>query len=200
MTQRICSIEGCDRPHKGYGWCRPHYRQWKRYGTPTPTLSPIPLPGEDWLPVVGYESLYWVSDSGRVWSKQRVGSHGGILRTPPDAKGYPQVDLARDGKRVHRYVHHVVTDAFLGPIPPGLERRHLDGNPGNNQLGNLEFGTQSANSLDSVRHGTHPNTRKTHCKNGHPYTEQNTYRQPGLRRARRACRTCARVQDQARRR
>lgn len=163
------------------------------------TAPPQDTPDERWLPVVGYEGLYWVSDTGRVWSKRRKGSSGGILRQPPTGKGYGQATLARDGKQVNRYVHHLVTDAFLGPIPPGLERRHRDGNPGNSQLGNLEFGTQSANALDSVWHGTHNNARKTHCKNGHPFTEQNTYWQPGLRPTRRDCRTCRGVRDQARR-
>lgn len=33
MTGR-CSVEGCDRPHFGRGWCGPHYHRWRRYGDP----------------------------------------------------------------------------------------------------------------------------------------------------------------------
>lgn len=50
------------------------------------TAPPQDTPDERWLPVVGYEGLYWVSDTGRVWSKRRKGSSGGILRQPPPAK------------------------------------------------------------------------------------------------------------------
>jgi hypothetical protein len=42
-----------------------------------------------------------------------------------------------------------------------MECRHLDGNPANNQLKNLLYGTRIANAQDRVRHGT--NTRgETH--------------------------------------
>lgn len=34
MTQRTCSIEGCDRIHSGRGYCGPHYQRWHRYGDP----------------------------------------------------------------------------------------------------------------------------------------------------------------------
>jgi hypothetical protein len=28
-----CTIEGCDKPHFGRGWCRKHYARWERLGT-----------------------------------------------------------------------------------------------------------------------------------------------------------------------
>lgn len=34
MAQRICSIENCDRPHYGRGWCQLHYGRWHRHGDP----------------------------------------------------------------------------------------------------------------------------------------------------------------------
>lgn len=40
----------------------------------------------------------------------------------------------------------------------------------------LYIGTQSDNILDSVKAGTHRNTRKTHCPRGHEYTLENTYK------------------------
>ncbi|HEX9766924.1 MAG TPA: HNH endonuclease [Nitriliruptorales bacterium] len=29
---RPCSIDGCDRPHYGRGWCELHYRRWRAHG------------------------------------------------------------------------------------------------------------------------------------------------------------------------
>jgi hypothetical protein len=29
---RVCSVEGCDRPHKGRGYCKLHWRRWKERG------------------------------------------------------------------------------------------------------------------------------------------------------------------------
>jgi hypothetical protein len=43
--------------------------------------------------------------------------------------------------------------AFVGPRPPGLEIRHLDGDPGNNALNNLRYGTRSENLVDKSYHG-----------------------------------------------
>lgn len=33
-AERGCIVEGCDRPHYGLGWCRSHWRRWKRWGDP----------------------------------------------------------------------------------------------------------------------------------------------------------------------
>lgn len=33
-TDRICSIDGCERKHFGRGWCRLHYNRMSRYGRP----------------------------------------------------------------------------------------------------------------------------------------------------------------------
>lgn len=46
-------------------------------------------------------------------------------------------------------------EAFVGDPPaPDAVCRHLDGNPGNNQIANLAWGTQKQNIEDSIRHGT----------------------------------------------
>lgn len=31
---KICRVEGCTKPVKGYGYCLSHYRRYKRYGDP----------------------------------------------------------------------------------------------------------------------------------------------------------------------
>lgn len=146
---------------------------------------------ERWLPVVGYEGLYEVSDLGRVKSLGRQVTRRRIkermLKQPPDRSGYPHVNLWKDGKPESHYVHHLVLAAHVGPCPDGMERRHLDGDPGNSALSNLAYGTSSENNLDQVRHGRHPNASKTHCKWGHEFTPENTYTSAGFRQ----CRECA---------
>lgn len=32
MEKRTCSVDGCEKPHKAYGWCRTHYARWQRHG------------------------------------------------------------------------------------------------------------------------------------------------------------------------
>jgi HNH endonuclease len=84
--------------------------------------------------------------------------------------------------------------AFVGPPPSGQEIRHLDGNPANDHLYNLAYGTRSQNQKDSVRHGTHLSARRTHCPQGHEYTTANTI---VTKTGGRLCRTCRRRQDSA---
>lgn len=50
-------------------------------------------------------------------------------------------------------VHRLVASAFLGPCPGGQEVRHLDGNPQNNAVTNLAYGTRTENILDVLRIG-----------------------------------------------
>ncbi|WP_287257689.1 HNH endonuclease [Mesorhizobium sp.] len=56
--------------------------------------------------------------------------------------------------QVKRKVHQAVADAFLGPCPPKHEVRHLDGNPANNCVSNLAYGTRAQNVADAIAHGT----------------------------------------------
>lgn len=34
MTERICTVEGCERSYTARGWCDAHYRRWKKNGDP----------------------------------------------------------------------------------------------------------------------------------------------------------------------
>lgn len=115
---------------------------------------------ELWLPVVGYEGLYEVSDQGRVCSVARTVQQGGrtyrvkerILKAGPNTVGYPQVSLSKDGY-VERgmLVHWLVLQAFIGPAPEGQEGLHWDDVPHNNHLSNLRYGTKLENAADKTR-------------------------------------------------
>jgi hypothetical protein len=135
------------------------------------------------------EGLYDVSDHGRVRTHRRRGSPGGILRPHTARHGYLVVNLRRDnGHRTH-YVHRLVAAAFHGAPQLGQQTRHLDGDPLNNHADNLAWGTPLENADDTRRHGTHNNTRKTHCKQGHSLTDPaNVIHTPKQRRCR-ACKT-----------
>jgi hypothetical protein len=102
---------------------------------------------EIWKDVPGYEGHYQVSDAGNVRSL-RLGRHLAI--TAQQSK-HRSVRLSRK----HFYVHALVLLAFVGPRPirdDGLrvECRHLDGDPSNNALANLRWGTVKENRADRV--------------------------------------------------
>jgi hypothetical protein len=144
---------------------------------------------EKWCWIPGYEDLYRISEKSEVWSKPRTTTRGGVLRHIIGTRNYHWVTLTKDGKQRRFQVHRLILLAFEGPCPEGQEVRHLDGNPENNNLDNLSYGTHSENLRDRRKHGTDPQVNKTHCPSGHEYTRENTYRHPD---GRRFCRICAR--------
>lgn len=112
---------------------------------------------EEWRPVVGYEGRYEVSSLGRVRSCTRVVAFGSQKRTavgrvlsPSTAHRYLSVNLSRRPRRVHL----LVLEAFVGLRPQGMVARHLNGDPTDNRIANLAWGTRKENSADMVGHGT----------------------------------------------
>jgi hypothetical protein len=106
-------------------------------------------------------------------------------------RGYGQTRV--DGRL--RYVHILSYEAFVGPIPAGLEIDHRCHDPQTCVGGircphrpcfnfrHLKAVTSQENSRRSV-----PRFR-THCPNGHPYDEKNTARSKSGRRVCRKCRS-----------
>jgi len=128
---------------------------------------------EQWRPAVGFEGLYSVSDRGRIRRDKatRMNPVGSIVRTPVDQRGYPMCSIrGHTGKFTTKRVHVMVLEAFAGPRPEGYISRHLDGNPSNNNVSNLRWGTYRENSADTKRHGrattgeNHPFCRLTEAK------------------------------------
>ncbi|MCH4543165.1 NUMOD4 domain-containing protein [Ochrobactrum sp. A-1] len=110
---------------------------------------------EKWLPVVGWEGLYEVSDMGRLRSIPRKYCSGRVLKASAAKNGYLMVSFTFPAmKRQYAYVHRVVAEAFIGPCPNGMEVCHCDGTRVNNQVENLRYGTRSSNALDRIEHGT----------------------------------------------
>lgn len=144
---------------------------------------------ERWRLIPGYGDCYFISDKGRVLSLNRHDPH--VMLQTSDKRGYSMVQLSHANRTYNRFVHQLVAEAFHGPCPEGLECRHLNGNKMDNRALNLKWGTQSENSFDRVRHGTHHEAAKTHCSNGHPFDADNTYRRPSRPNSR-DCRACHR--------
>lgn len=161
-------------------------------------------PGEHWLPVVGYEGLYEVSDQGRVRGVDRVVKHytgslrlwKGQILAPQDRK-YPSVHLSANGRSKSYCIHTLVLRAFRGDCPDGLQACHANDIRDDNRLENLRWDTREGNEQDKKRNGKwkRPKIVKTHCSKGHPFDEANTCISGG----RWYCRTCARNRAAAKR-
>ena len=109
---------------------------------------------ERWLPVLGYESRYWVSDLGNVRSIR------GVMRLDL-SRAYPRVELTRghgDARKV--CVHRIVAEAFIGLIGEAMEVNHKNGIKLDCHIANLEIVTASYNQW----HATHILGKRRHIR------------------------------------
>lgn len=109
------------------------------------------IPGEIWKAIPrkkGYEA----STKGRIKSLSRIvrGSHDSLRKKESqivaqwlNKGGYCMVDMWIDGIRSHGSVHRLVLEAFQGESELSID--HVDENPKNNCLENLEYVTQREN-------------------------------------------------------
>ena len=111
---------------------------------------------EKWLPVVGYEGLYEVSDLGRVWSVPRVvWRKNGTKQTVKGKmlsqfvrEGYPRVTISKGGVYKAMHVHRLVLRAHRGECPPGKQSLNGRSGPMDPALTNLRWGTPAENAYD----------------------------------------------------
>jgi hypothetical protein len=109
---------------------------------------------EIWKDVIGYEGHYKVSNKGRVRSLTRYIKHpihkkirikGKILKLENNRLGYKSIRLCKDGGSRKHFVHRLVCRAFVDNPKNKPQVNHLDANPANNCVDNLEWCTQSEN-------------------------------------------------------
>lgn len=102
---------------------------------------------EIWLPVVGYEDCYEVSNLGRVRRTETL-RHVKQFQT---RRGYQRVTLSRHSKMRGKLVHRLVVTSFMGPIANGLEVNHKNGDKSDNRPSNLEITTRGGNISHSYQ-------------------------------------------------
>lgn len=125
---------------------------------------------ETWLPVVGFEGRYSVSDLGNVMSMNYRGT--GMMRLLVPAAtwdGYVRVCLLKDGKQVSKRIHSLVMAAFVGPRPSKHDINHKSGVKTDNSLSNLEYCSSSQNRLHAYKIGA----QVPMCGEAHPSAKLN---------------------------
>lgn len=112
------------------------------------------MTSERWEFIPGYGTEYMVSNFGNVINHRTGKSIRPFRQTH---KKYLRVNLY-NGSRVLRQwgVHQLVAMAFIGPKIGDMCVNHIDCDPTNNRLDNLEYCTPKENSLHAARNGLLP--------------------------------------------
>ncbi len=163
---RVCTL--CPSPHYSLGYCRRHYRAYKKWGDPN--SRPATLAERILANYVVDETGCW------IWKGQL------------NNKGYGLIWSRDAGQKIA--AHRVAYELLVGPIPAGLELDHTCETPACVNPAHLEPVTHAEN-MRRIR------DRQMACRRaGHDWTDpRNVYRDAnGGRR----CRACAREADRAR--
>jgi hypothetical protein len=128
---------------------------------------------EIWKDIVGYEGYYQVSNLGNVRSLPKVitqksnggGFHeqrrqGKVLVPVKNSKGYYRVMLHMPGGFKRFFVHRLVAEYFIPNRDNKPVVNHIDSNPLNNHVSNLEWVTHKENSRHAVDNGRFANIPK----------------------------------------
>lgn len=92
-----------------------------------------------------------VGDDGSLWSRKN-NRWGGTNKWKRLSSFRQKNGYIEGVGQIH--IHRLVLLSFIGPCPPGLEYRHLNGKPWDNRLVNLKWGTPQEQADDRQRHGT----------------------------------------------
>lgn len=170
MAKRICSVEGCGRPHVARGFCNRHWKHWRSTADSTEVRKDRRRRGAPLYESIEYDPLTgcW------MWTGARAGGYGIVKRTGSS-----------------RLVHRVVYELLHGPIPAGVEPDHLCRTPACVRPDHLELVDHRTNLL----RGESPSAihaRKTHCIHGHPFSGENLYIDP---KGARICLICRKAKN-----
>lgn len=102
--------------------------------------------------IKGFEDKYQISNTGKVVSKKT----GLMLKPMYNKKGYQYVHLSINKyKSAKWYIHRLVAFHFIPNSENKPQVNHVDGNPSNNDVSNLEWVTNDENQRHAILNNLH---------------------------------------------
>ena len=209
--KRICSVDGCDRVHKGHGYCRNHLRKWRRWGDP---LGAPVSRAERGCSVGGCDrehfglgkcKLHWEREKNGIPldGPKRINNLDNYLVDPETgcwvwqgavfSTGYGRTSVTVNGTQV---AHRALFIEANGPIPDDMVLDHLC----RNTLCVNDWHLDPVTSQENLRRGGNSYALRDKCRNGlHDITKPDAwYVTPRSgKRVCAACRTSARLRREA---
>lgn len=126
---------------------------------------------ENWRDIKGFDG-YQVSDKGRVRTHNKITSNrrfpcrewqDRILKQKiSKLDGRARVCMWANGKEHTFLVHRIMAVTFLGePSAPNMTVNHIDGNPLNNVIENIEWVTRAENIKLAFKNGQYSTVKPT---------------------------------------
>lgn len=114
---------------------------------------------EIWEDLKGYEGIYLISNLGKIkkeahqrWSVRNncYSQYPSVILKQPLRRGYPSLELTKNGKGVTYSVHRLLANQFIPNPENKKEVNHINGIRTDNRIENLEWVTRTENALHSV--------------------------------------------------
>ena len=155
MTDKTCSIEGCEKPAQARGWCAMHYQRWRKNGDPGTAAGRNRQPS----PELAFAAKTLRQGDCLVWTG--TVSHSEVR--PDHPMGVIRVDGAL--RKVHRYAW----EREHGPIPDGMEINHRCWNTLCCDTDHLELVSRADNNRyrNGARRDSGTGVRNVQRRNGH---------------------------------
>jgi len=110
---------------------------------------------ETWKDIENYEGSYQVSNLGRI--KSFMKKEPQILKEATSIEGYKFITLTKNLKHKSLGIHRLIAIHFIPNPNSKPEINHINCNPSDNRIENLEWCTPKENKQHSVRMGRVPN-------------------------------------------